>query len=466
MIRQSRKGKIYNPETGRWVKKNGRVGRRVSTMRFGNESSKRRLIKKHGKEYYLNKNGKIDGIFKQFSRSFSSKGVLILQGKYVNGQKQGIWERWYGNGQLKEKGSYVNGEEQGIWKRWYDNGQLEEKGNYVNGQKQEIWEQWYGNGQLRKKGSYVNGEEQGIWKEWHDNGQLRKKGSYVNGGKQGIWKWWYNDGQLFEKGSYENGEKQGIWERWWDDNGQLEEKGNYVNDEKQGIWEQWYDNGQLEEKKYYDEQGIRQLITWLYNGEILSFCKIKRLNDDDDFIQIYRVEFNPDGSLHNPDEYLIPSNFKDIIDMILDVGLNNALKAMSFEKGAISSFKNKLKIRIDDITNRFSDSMRNRYILEERGIKNTADLEGFMDNMAFGNGNNLNVSKYRSICREDMKNKYVSELNRKFTWKNYKTNLPIDSVDYRYYNYCDPKNSNYYEGEEEELYFYEMILAKMNEMGY
>ena len=43
---------------------------------------------------------------------------------FLFGKKDGPFESYYKNGQLKEKGTYKDGEWDGLWEEYYKNGQL------------------------------------------------------------------------------------------------------------------------------------------------------------------------------------------------------------------------------------------------------------------------------------------------------------------------------------------------------
>ena len=54
---------------------------------------------------------------------------------YVNGNLEGEYKKFYGNGQLWLQCLYVNGKIEGEYKEFYENGQLREHYFYVNGKK-------------------------------------------------------------------------------------------------------------------------------------------------------------------------------------------------------------------------------------------------------------------------------------------------------------------------------------------
>ena len=416
MIRKSRKGKIYNPETGRWVKKNGRIGRRVSSMRFGSDSSKRRLIKTENRrgtmsEYYVNEETREkDGIYKEFFNT----GYLYKIGNYVNGQKNGIWKTYFeGPGEkLSNKEQYENGILDGIYERWMPNGSILYKTEIKDGDYHGLFEEFYENGNVRNCGIFIKGERDGLWKEYYNDGTIHKKINYENGDYNGLYIRYYTDGDISEKGEYKDGQKNGVWEKW-DYSGRIESRYKYKNGWNVGIY--------------------------------------------------------------------IPEDFDGIIEMILLVGVIEVLKELKADK-RIKKFKSELESHIRHLRGmardkerknlrNMKDSERKEYLKKKAESKDdksvnpgkeaSVDLGGFLSRMSFGKQDNYEI--YYKVCRDHMKNKWVSDPNRNFTWYNYSYNLVPRSSDYMYYNYCNP---NEHDIDDDELYLYEMILAKMNEMGY
>ena len=49
-------------------------------------------------------------------------------------QKDGYWEYYDSNGNLRFKGNYIDGKENGCWEG-YSNGSLWYKGNYIDGKR-------------------------------------------------------------------------------------------------------------------------------------------------------------------------------------------------------------------------------------------------------------------------------------------------------------------------------------------
>ena len=56
-------------------------------------------------------------------------GILIAKGKIdEKDQKQGYWEYYYPNGQIKAKGEYIDNKKAGEWVYYYPDGKIEQKG--------------------------------------------------------------------------------------------------------------------------------------------------------------------------------------------------------------------------------------------------------------------------------------------------------------------------------------------------
>jgi TonB family protein len=114
---------------------------------------------------------------------------LYARGNYEKNSKNGKWEHWYRNGQLKEIGYYLT---------------VEYGDNYYPGIDYKIESFWDSTGnqlvqqstgrvvdffqtQLIREGTYVNGQKHGIWQDYFTDGKLRTKEEFEYGVfKEGI----------------------------------------------------------------------------------------------------------------------------------------------------------------------------------------------------------------------------------------------------------------------------------------
>ena len=73
--------------------------------------------------------------FKKFTAiPFSGEISGLHNGKFYSGRKDGAWETYHENGQLKIKVSYKNGKPHGSYEEYFDNGNSEWQGAYKDGQ--------------------------------------------------------------------------------------------------------------------------------------------------------------------------------------------------------------------------------------------------------------------------------------------------------------------------------------------
>lgn len=118
-----------------------------------------------------------------------------IEGKLENGQKVGVWKRWYPNGNLMDSGTMRGLIRDGQWYSWYPNGQLKEIAAFHSGQSVStaantgssvfdgIYRTWYENGLPECEGSFASNARTGTWRWYHDNGRLSTIEMYNKSGK-------------------------------------------------------------------------------------------------------------------------------------------------------------------------------------------------------------------------------------------------------------------------------------------
>ena len=116
-------------------------------------------IKKNSRKIKIaEKNGK----WKEYLKNTN---IIIFEGEYLNGKRNGKGKEYYDDSELKFKGEYLNGKRNGIGKEYL------RKTNII------IFE-----------GEYLNGKRNGKGKEYYDDGEIKFKGEYLNGKRNGIGK--------------------------------------------------------------------------------------------------------------------------------------------------------------------------------------------------------------------------------------------------------------------------------------
>ena len=205
----------------------------------------------NGKEYYFDndkllfegkyKNGERNGLGKEYN----SKGKIIFEGEYLKGK------RWKGKGKYYNKYDdliseveYLNGEINGKANSYYYDGKLKFEAEFLNGELNGKAKEYGYDGELIHEAKYLNGyiidfkeydkskkvlneikNGKGILREFYNDGKLKYEYEFFNGERNGKAKDYYGDGKLKFEGDYLNGN---IW------NGKVYDKNNNINELKFG----------------------------------------------------------------------------------------------------------------------------------------------------------------------------------------------------------------------------------------
>lgn len=96
---------------------------------------------------------------------------------------------------------------QGRWQFWFEDGELKCEGEFLDDKPigSHIW--WFANGQKQCEGNYMDGQPEGLWVHWHENGIRSAQGEYKDGKRVGRWMQWDSDGKVAQSAqqTYESG---------------------------------------------------------------------------------------------------------------------------------------------------------------------------------------------------------------------------------------------------------------------
>ena len=101
--------------------------------------------------------------------------------EYKNGNRHGLYRKWFPDGLLSFESNYSHGQQHGITKTWWKNGKFRSQANYSNGMANGIQKQWYKSGNIFKEMTIVNGKEEGMQKAWRENGKIYNNYEAKNG---------------------------------------------------------------------------------------------------------------------------------------------------------------------------------------------------------------------------------------------------------------------------------------------
>lgn len=128
-------------------------------------------------------NGKL-----KFQKHYSDQGVLMASEFFSSGKKDGKWQYWYPDGQLKEVRHYTNDIEDSTHVIYYENGLVKEIGSYGEyNDADTLLPIRYGQEKVEHDFLEIiatftyRKSKNGIWKEYDEEGNLRKEITYDNG---------------------------------------------------------------------------------------------------------------------------------------------------------------------------------------------------------------------------------------------------------------------------------------------
>ena len=237
-------------------------------------------------------NGKREGFF----REFSDDGKLLNTFKYVNGELMEdvkeftnitIDKEYYIGAKVKSEMTLVNGIPNGIYRKYTKEGEVIEAKLYRNGfvtgkgiidkqgKRQNEWVDYYvrpmhvDSGYSKKaSGNYKDGVKIGKWVYYHENSTVEQEGQYLQGKPHGIWKWYFDNGQLLRKEEFTKGVENGFITEY-SDSGEVIIYGEYVYGVKEGKW--IYDIGDSREEGNYKDGNKDGLWKHYYKNNVVSF---------------------------------------------------------------------------------------------------------------------------------------------------------------------------------------------------
>ena len=198
------------------------------------------------KEYYTFINGLKTGPFAEYTAG----GSVSVNGEFVAGKKNGVWEFFDVEGRLEKKVGYKNDSLNGEYLVLFEDGDTMTAGNYLNGFKTGKWFWKNASGKLEMEGGFDNNEQHGAWTYYFTSGELSYKANFQKGKKHGEWHYFYKNGTDYRKGNYQNDLREGLWQTWYEDGTPLME-GEYKKGKEEGEWRNYWDNGVLKNKSTF-----------------------------------------------------------------------------------------------------------------------------------------------------------------------------------------------------------------------
>ena len=122
--------------------------------------------------------------------------------------KEGLFKRYFENGQLMEEATYLKDVLNGERKIFSPEGNLLSVENYQNGSYEGKFIAYAVDGHVEQEGQYTNNEMSGEWKTYYPGGQLKESVTFANNLENGPFKEYFPNGILKTEGNYKNGDRE------------------------------------------------------------------------------------------------------------------------------------------------------------------------------------------------------------------------------------------------------------------
>lgn len=146
------------------------------------------------------------------------KNSLILN-QYKDNKKEGLWQDFHQNGQLKSEGNYIEGLKEGLHKEWGNNGILLLEGFYSKDKANGLMKWYHEKGHLAGEGNMIDDIRIGSWKicDIQENG-FCIDANFKNGKRDGVWKIYHEHAKdkLWKEETYKD--DKFVSEKCWDEN--------------------------------------------------------------------------------------------------------------------------------------------------------------------------------------------------------------------------------------------------------
>ena len=90
-------------------------------------------------------------------REFNKHGILVTEGKMVDGMREGVWREYYDTGEIAIMQHYVKGEPHGKFTSFHLNGAKWSEGTHNNGRCSGMFRVYNENGELVRTMKYKEG---------------------------------------------------------------------------------------------------------------------------------------------------------------------------------------------------------------------------------------------------------------------------------------------------------------------
>ncbi len=136
-----------------------------------------------------------------------TKSVILFQGAPYSGRVYRFYSNSFDTLWVR---SYKDGLKNGVWKKYFLNGEIKEKRKFRNGKKEGDYVGYYAGGNKNFIFKFQKGEYNGTNKVWTKEGLLIEEANFKNGYEYGVQKTWYLNGKIKSNYIIKNNRRYGL----------------------------------------------------------------------------------------------------------------------------------------------------------------------------------------------------------------------------------------------------------------
>ena len=137
--------------------------------------------------------------------TYGAGKVILEQGNYLNGYREGVYIEYHVNGFIKSSVGYIQGKKEGQYLLIDDKGQVQERSSYhqdvLNGPRVK-----YNRSRVKETSQYSNGELHGLLEKFYPNAKIMERSYYNSGQLDGVARWYDQAGSNTIAYEYKMGE--------------------------------------------------------------------------------------------------------------------------------------------------------------------------------------------------------------------------------------------------------------------
>lgn len=210
----------------------------------------------------LNSKGKKEGVWKKYD----DKGNLVYVGQFKNDVPVGEFTYYHTNGKIKSKTLFIEGPHIVRTTIFDQQGNKSAEGKFVDQDKDSIWNYYNSKGTLIHTESYKLGVKEGVWRTYSaQTGILLQECSYKNGQLHGKYTTYFTDGKVSTRIDYMDGKMHGVCESYYPEE-KIYTKGYYTQGQKNHNWDTYDEKGRIRKTVEYKNSRIVKTYIYFYVG--------------------------------------------------------------------------------------------------------------------------------------------------------------------------------------------------------